>query len=159
MSRTIAAVGARRRRRRGELLVIYDASCGGCAATVAVLRRLDLFRQLHLMPSDAAGLPAGLTSELTARTIVVLDRGRDRLLTRAPAVARILAALPFGAPLAFVLTFPGIVRLANALYDAVARHRHGLSSALGLDACRIETAPPPRRPNGHHRREQWTAPT
>ena len=122
------------------LVVVYDADCGVCQASVSWVRRRDRRNAVGFIGNDAAALPAGVSREETEHTIVVLDGGRK--FVRAEGVSRILRELRGWSALGAVLRTPGVRQLANLGYDAFARRRHRVSLALGLRACAV----PPRGP-------------
>jgi predicted DCC family thiol-disulfide oxidoreductase YuxK len=125
---------ARRRERR--LTVYFDAGCGVCFQIARLLARLDRLARLRFVSSaDANPLPAGVTSDLLAATIVVVDERTAKTYTRADGMARILAALPVGFLWAWPLRVPGLRQVANVVYDAFARRRQTVSMGLGLAAC------------------------
>ena len=115
------------------MVVVYDADCGVCQASVAWVKRRDRKGAVGFIPNDAAQLPAGVAREETEHTIVVLDG--DRKLVRADGTARILRELGAWSLAGAVIGAPGIRRLANWGYDRFARNRHRISAALGLRAC------------------------
>lgn len=123
-----------------SLVVVYDADCGVCQASVAWVRKRDRRKAVGFIGNDVAALPAGVSREETEHTIVVLDGGRK--LVRADGVARILRELRGWSALGAVLRTPGLRQLANLGYDAFAKRRHRVSAALGLRACAV----PPRGP-------------
>jgi predicted DCC family thiol-disulfide oxidoreductase YuxK len=128
--------------------VYYDAGCGVCFQIVRVLARLDVHRRLTWVSNqDRAALPADVPPELLERTILVIDRDRerDRRWTRSDAFAQIFGALPLGRLWAWLLLVPGLRQLAGAAYDLFARNRTAISTAFGLAACGVPGAPPPRR--------------
>jgi DCC1-like thiol-disulfide oxidoreductase len=84
--------------------------------------------------------PEGVTPELLARTMVVIDEQTGRRYTRADGFARVLSALPVGFLWAFPLRVPGLRALANLAYDAFARNRAAISFWLGLAACGVPHA-------------------
>ena len=122
------------------LVVVYDADCGVCQASVAWVRRRDRRGAVAFVGNDAAELPAGVSRDETEHTIVVLDGGRK--FVRAEGVSRILRELGGWSALGAVLGAPGLRQLANLGYDAFAKRRHRVSAALGLRACAV----PPRGP-------------
>jgi len=119
------------------MVVVYDADCGVCQASVAWIRKRDRRGVFQFVGNDAAELPAGVSREETEHTLVVLDGPRK--LVRAEGVARILRELPGWAPVAAVLRAPGIRLLANWGYDRFAQHRHRISAALGMRSCTLPT--------------------
>jgi predicted DCC family thiol-disulfide oxidoreductase YuxK len=117
------------------VIVVYDADCGVCQASVAWLRKRDRKGVFQFVGNDVDALPAGVSREETEHTMIVLDGGRK--LVRAEGVARVLRELPAWAPVAAVLGAPGIRRLAGWGYDRFARNRHRISAALGMRACAV----------------------
>jgi predicted DCC family thiol-disulfide oxidoreductase YuxK len=116
-------------------VVVYDADCGVCQASVAWVKKRDRRRVFEFVGNDVAGLPPGVWREETRHTVIVLDGGRK--LVRAEGVARILRELPGWAPLGAVLNAPGILQVANWGYDKFAENRHRVSAALGIRACAV----------------------
>ena len=121
------------------LVVVYDADCGVCQASVAWVRRRDRRSAIEFVGNDAAALPASVSLEETEHTIVVLDGPRKWV--RAEGVARILRELRGWSALGVVLRAPVLRQLANLGYDAFARRRHRVSAALGLRSCRVPGVP------------------
>jgi predicted DCC family thiol-disulfide oxidoreductase YuxK len=122
------------------MVVVYDADCGVCQASVAWVKKRDRAGRFQFIGNDVPTLPEGVSREETEHTMVVLDSGRK--LVRAEGVARILAELHGWAAVGAVLRAPGIRRLASWGYDRFARNRHRISSALGMRACAV----PDRKP-------------
>jgi predicted DCC family thiol-disulfide oxidoreductase YuxK len=89
---------------------------------------------------DTERLPPGVSEALIEETIVVRDVQRDRVYTRARAIAVLCRALPLGFVAWAALSLPGLGGAWRALYDVVARNRVRISTALGLAACKL----PPR---------------
>ena len=117
------------------MVVVYDADCGVCQASVAWLKERDRRGVFELIGNDVPDLPPGVSREETGHTVIVLDGARK--LVRAEAVARILGELPGWAAAGAVLRAPGIRRVANWAYDKFARNRHRVSEALGMRACAV----------------------
>lgn len=122
------------------LLVVYDADCGVCQASVAWLRKRDLRGRFRFAGNDGE-LPAGVSREETEHTVVVLEDGRK--WTRGRATARLLLELRGWVFLGRALRLPGVSWLADRAYDRFARNRHRVSAALGLASCSVPR--PPRR--------------
>jgi predicted DCC family thiol-disulfide oxidoreductase YuxK len=137
------ALASWHRRRKGELVVVYDTDCGICHASARLLARLDPLSQLRLLGNDDDALPPGVTPTLAAETICVVDPSNGRCFVRARAVGRILRTLPGWAPLGLLVDAPGIAQLCDAGYRLVARNRHRISAALGLAACGIRATVAP----------------
>jgi predicted DCC family thiol-disulfide oxidoreductase YuxK len=117
------------------VIVVYDADCGVCQASVAWVRRRDRNGVFQFVGNDVEELPPGVSREETEHTMIVLDGGRK--LVRAEGVARVLRELPAWAPVAALLRAPGVRSLGNWGYDRFARHRHRISAALGMRACAV----------------------
>lgn len=132
----------RHRRRTGELLFVYDRTCGISHQTARLLERLDSLAQLEFIGNDAETLPAGVTAELGAHGVVVVEQDGGRVWTGARAFARVFRSLPGFAPVGWLLRAPGLAQLASVGYDLVARHRQQISLALGLTACGVPAAAP-----------------
>lgn len=116
------------------LLVVYDADCGVCQASVAWLRQRDRRQRLRFVPNDGE-LPAGVAPAETEHTVVVLEGARK--WTRGAATARLLRELRGWAILGYALRLPGIAWLADRAYDRFARNRHRISEALGMASCSV----------------------
>ncbi|MFL5309945.1 MAG: thiol-disulfide oxidoreductase DCC family protein [Myxococcales bacterium] len=121
------------------LLVVYDADCGVCQASVEWLRRRDRRRRFRFAGNDGE-LPPGVTLEETEHTVVVVE-GR-RKWTRGAATSRMLRELGGWALLGRLLAVPGIAWIADRGYDRFARNRHRVSAALGLTSCPAPRDPP-----------------
>ena len=121
-----------------SLLIVYDADCGVCQASVEWLRKRD-HRALFRFIGNDGDLPPGVSREETEHTLVVMEGTRK--LTRSAAVARLLRELRGWTLFGRLLRFPAIAWLADRGYDRFARNRHRISTALGLTSC-----PAPRRP-------------
>jgi predicted DCC family thiol-disulfide oxidoreductase YuxK len=119
------------------LVVVFDADCGVCQASVEWLRKRDPRGRLRFVGNDG-DLPPGVAREETEHTMVVLEGGRK--FTRGAGVSRILRELRGWAAAGHLLRLPGIAWLADRGYDRFARNRHRVSAALGMTACAV----PPR---------------
>jgi len=142
-------------RRKRQLVAYFDAGCGVCFQLVRFWSRLDVLGRITFRSSTdlaapvgpAAGdtpdaeLKLGVTPELLARTIVVVDPATGFKYTRADAVAQILRAFPVGWLWSLPLRLPGLRGLANWCYDAFSRRREKISMGLGLAACSLPAQP------------------
>ncbi len=101
--------GGRRRYLPGmePLLVVYDADCGVCQASVEWLRKRDRRGRLRFVGNDGE-IPAGISREETEHTVVVIEGARK--LTRGAAMARLLRELRGWALLGHALRLPGSAR-------------------------------------------------
>ncbi|HWE22694.1 MAG TPA: DUF393 domain-containing protein [Myxococcales bacterium] len=123
------------------LLVVYDADCGVCQASIDWLRRRDRSARFEFVGNDG-GLPPGVSRDETEHTIVVIEGARK--YTRSTAVARLLRELRGWRVLGSLLRLPGIAWVSDRAYDSFARNRHRISTALGLTSCPAPPRPPPR---------------
>lgn len=151
---------AARRRRDRACTVIYDADCGICLWLSRFLRRVDAHGHLSFQGNDdlealvvrrdgaieRVDKPEGVTDELAATSVIVVDHERN-VLSRGRAVAAVVRALPFGAVPSLLLRLPGIDTLVDIVYDLIAERRMRLSVLFGWDACGVTppaSSPPPR---------------
>jgi len=121
-------------------IVLYDDECSMCTFQMKVLSWLDWFDVLALTPlSDprAKEIAPRLTREELIEAIhCVTPEGRIYRGARAIRFAGM--RLPLLVPLALVLWLPGVIRIAELIYNWVSRHRHLLSRLFGCkDACAI----------------------
>ena len=127
---------AERKRRR----VLYDDECWMCTFQMRLLTWLDWCDVARLVPaSDSAclSLAPGLTRERLMEAIhcVTLD---GRVLRGARALRFIGLRMPLLAPIALVLWVPGVIWVAEKVYDCVSRNRHLLSRVFGCKgACNL----------------------
>jgi predicted DCC family thiol-disulfide oxidoreductase YuxK len=147
---------AQRRKRR--LSAYFDAGCGVCFQIVRVWARLDRLGRITFRSSADLAAPTseadadggsgrrGVTPELLARTLVVVDEVTGTTYTRADAVAQVLRALPAGWLWSLPLRLPGLRALANWGYDRFARRRESISTWLGLAACAVPAPAPAESP-------------
>jgi predicted DCC family thiol-disulfide oxidoreductase YuxK len=113
-------------------LMLYDGSCGFCAASVQFILGHERQQTLRFAPleSDAAAAIRARHPELAGvDSMIWVEPGADgsgeRVAIRSAAVMR--AAQYLGGP--WRLAAVGVLvprRLRDALYDLIARHRHRL---------------------------------
>lgn len=102
--------------------LIYDASCGFCRRWVSRLKRWDRGDRIHLLPLQDPEAPA-----LARRPRQELERaahlvGPDgRVFAGAEAARELCAYLPFGWAPRFLFALPGVMPVAEWLYDWIAR--------------------------------------
>jgi predicted DCC family thiol-disulfide oxidoreductase YuxK len=128
---------ARRARGRRELAVIYDGDCGVCFIICRTLRRLDGYGRLRFVANDGPAVPDRIPADVLASTVVVVGGPDEPVLTKAAAIAAVIAALPGGRAVAWWLRRPAIARIGDRGYDAFAARRATVSQWLGFDACGI----------------------
>ena len=122
-----------------RLTVFYDADCGVCRHTARTLRILDRHQRLRFAPLQgfvptAAGDPE--SGELEAALHVRDERGGWH--AGGDAALQIARVVPALAPLALVGRLPGMDRIAELAYGAVARNRHAISAWLGVERCAFD---------------------
>jgi predicted DCC family thiol-disulfide oxidoreductase YuxK len=127
-------------------LVLYDDQCAMCAFQMRVLRRLDWFGALRLMPMShprAAELAPGVTrADLQEAIHCVAADGR--VYRGARCIRFVGLRLPLLVPLALLLWVPGLIRVADRVYRWISRNRYLLSRFFGCkEACALPPEPPP----------------
>jgi len=137
-------------RRKHRLTAYFDAGCGVCFQIARLWARLDWLGRITFRSSvdlaaaaDAAAgtQTVGVSPELLARTLVVVDEETGTRYTRADAVAQVLRAFPAGGLWSLPLRLPGLRALANWGYDAFSQRRESISTWLGLAACTLPARP------------------
>ena len=132
--------------KRGEAtnIVLYDDQCPLCVSQTRMLRRLDwlnVFRFQGISDSRSLELVPQLKREdlLAAIHCVTMD-GR---IFRAARCFRFLAMrIPLLIPLALLLWIPGMIWIAEKIYNRIAHNRYFLSRFLGCKESReISSAP------------------
>ena len=93
-----------------------------------------------LPPPESGAGPRGVSPELLARTIVVVDEVSGKTYMRADAVAQILRAFPVGWLWSLPLRLPGLRGLANWGYDLFSRRREAISALAGAGRVRAAGA-------------------
>jgi len=127
------------RRPLTRVTVLYDADCGVCRHTARTLRLLDQRRRLRFSRlQDFVPTLAGDPSrgELEAALHVRDERGEWH--AGGDAALQIARVVPALAPLALVGRLPGMSRIAETAYEAVARNRHAISGWLGVERCAFD---------------------
>jgi hypothetical protein len=92
------------RRERRARVVLFNPRSGGALLVCRILRRLDRFELLTF--KEASALPLG---------IAIQGEG-DTVIERSEAFADIIAALPLGPSVAWLLRAPGLTSAWNALF-------------------------------------------
>jgi predicted DCC family thiol-disulfide oxidoreductase YuxK len=123
------------------LVVFYDADCGFCSHSAAVLSKLDRRGRLDLMPLDDAA--SAFHDAPPQEQLMELMHVRDasgQWFVGGRAWLRITDELPLLRPLGWIGRLPLVRHLVDPVYALVARNRHNLSRLLGDDACSIAPA-------------------
>ena len=121
-------------------IILYDSDCPMCVFQMKTLSWLDWFGVLALMPlSDphAQEIAPQLTREDLLEAIhCVTPRGR--IYRGARAIRFVGMRLPLLIPVALFLWVPGVIQVAEIIYQWVSRNRHLLSRVFGCkDACAL----------------------
>ena len=109
--------------------LIYDAHCHLCQSTKTWLARWGKNREiqfLHFEDTQACTLQPDLCGLEHLNAFRFIDQA-GKTWEGAQAVVHLLKILPFGRPLAWVLSLPGMYRLAESIYAWVARKRYWIS--------------------------------
>jgi len=120
--------------------VLYDDECPFCIFQMKMLTWLDWLNRARLRPirdPEAAALAPHLTREdLLEAMHCVTPEGK--IYRGARAIRYLGMRMPLLVPLALVLWIPGVIRLAEVIYDFVSRNRQGISRIFGCrEACAI----------------------
>ena len=121
-------------------IVLYDGECPMCTFQMKVLSWLDWFHALALVPlSDerAHQIAPQLTREGLLEAIhCVTPTGK--IYRGARAIRFVGMRLPMLIPVALFLWIPGVIQIAEIIYQWISRNRHLLSRVFGCkDACAI----------------------
>jgi predicted DCC family thiol-disulfide oxidoreductase YuxK len=121
-------------------IVLYDDECPLCAFQMRLLTWLDWFNTVSLLPIShprAVEVAPRLTREelLEAIHCVTPD---GRIYRGARCIRFVGMRLPLMIPLALFLWIPGVIWIAERVYQWISRNRHLLSRLFGCkDACAI----------------------
>ena len=121
-------------------IILYDGDCPMCVFQMKMLSWLDWFGVLALVPlsdSRAQEVAPQLTREDLLEAIhCVTPQGR--IYRGARAIRFVGMRLPLLIPVALFLWIPGVILIAEIIYQWVSRNRHLLSRVFGCkDACAI----------------------
>ena len=121
-------------------IILYDAECPMCIFQMKVLSWLDWFHTLALVPlSDgrAQEVAPQLTREDLMEAIHCVTPA-GRIYRGARAIRFVGMRLPLLIPVALFLWIPGVIQIAEIMYQWVSRNRQILSRVFGCkDACAI----------------------
>jgi len=125
-----------------RLTVFYDGQCPLCKRTVAFLSHFDglgavVFKDLQTHAQDCRALDQIPSAELL-KDLYAVD-GAGRLSAGVDTYRRVLSAMVWPAPVAWVVGLPGCLQVAKAVYRRVADNRARL-------ACDASCAVPAARP-------------
>jgi predicted DCC family thiol-disulfide oxidoreductase YuxK len=137
--------------RRPPNLLLYDDGCPLCTFQMRVITWLDWLHQVGLRPiSDpqAALVAPGLTPEALSEAVHCVT-SEGRVYRGARAIRFIGMRLPLAVPVALFLWLPGVIWVAERIYQWVSRNRQLLSRWFG---CREACAILPARRRDHDQR-------
>src|SRR2546426_9442114 len=133
-------------------IVLYDDGCPMCTFQMRVLSWLDWFNVLSLLPIShpraQAVAPQLTRPDLLEAIHCVTPQGK--IYRGARAIRFVGLRLPLLVPLALWLWIPGVIWVAEKIYQRVSRHRHWLSRLFG---CKQACALLPQRPRGKERED------
>ena len=121
-------------------IVLYDDACPLCTFQMRVVTWLDWFNTVSLLPISnprAAVVAPRLTREDLLEAIHCV--ARDGRIHRGARCLRFIGMrMPLAAPVALVMWIPGVILVAEKIYQWVSRNRHLLSRLFGCkEACSI----------------------
>jgi predicted DCC family thiol-disulfide oxidoreductase YuxK len=139
-------------------VVLYDGECSLCTFQMKLITWLDWFHVIDLVPiadPRAQVLAPALTREALLEAIHCV-RPDGRIERGARCLRFIGMRLPLMVIVALVLWIPGVIWVAERIYQWVSRNRHLLSRIFGCkDACailparkRMQPKPTPPDPGG-----------
>lgn len=123
----------------GKQVVFFDADCGFCQRSINRIRSRDQAGLLQFVPYQTPDL--GLKYPII--DLAGMNRGIQtllpdgRLLKNEAAMAAIFRRVPGLSWLSSLILFPLIRPFSALIYRGIAANRHRISSALGLNQCRI----------------------
>ncbi|NRA40248.1 MAG: DUF393 domain-containing protein, partial [Planctomycetes bacterium] len=125
---------------KNKTIVLYDGNCPMCSFQMQLLTWVDFLHHLHLIPyknSAAEQYTQNIDPEALQASIHCVD-GTGKVYRGAYALRHICLRLPTYLPLAILLYLPGIMYVANEIYNGVSRNRMRLSRIFGCStACKI----------------------
>lgn len=135
-----------------DITFYYDRDCGFCEASVTLLAKLSRARMIGASPEDQS-LPAEVRQRISAEAVAIIPAEAAVVEPGAKSGREfrygheaIGIALREGGTKALFrcagtfLLFPPLTKLWSFIYRAVAANRHKISAALGLNACKLDSA-------------------
>lgn len=121
-------------------IVLYDGECPLCVFQMRVITWLDWFNVVSLLPIQdprvAEIAPALSREDLLEAVHCIAPTGR--IYRGARCLRFIGMRLPLAIPLALILWIPGVIWVAEKIYQRVSRNRQMLSRWFGCQgACSI----------------------
>jgi predicted DCC family thiol-disulfide oxidoreductase YuxK len=125
---------------RTKHIVLYDGDCSLCTFQMRLLTWLDWFNALQLIPIThplAAQIAPQIDREALLEAIHCITP-EGRVYRGARALRFVGMRLPLFVLVALVMWIPGVIWIAEHVYQWVARHRKFLSRIFGCkDACAV----------------------
>lgn len=134
-------------------LVLYDDYCSFCVAQMRLLKRLDWFNTISVLPmSDprAAALFPGLSKEQLLEAIRCVS-GSGQVRSGARCFRHLALRLPMLIPMALIMWVPGVIWVADRVYWRISRNRYLLSRVLGCDGGTCAVRPPGEDSRGNEK--------
>jgi predicted DCC family thiol-disulfide oxidoreductase YuxK len=129
-----------------RLTVYFDSSCGVCTWVIRWFVSQDKQQVITtISAADHVAFRHDTSGFDLAKSVLVIDEETGEHLTQSRAFAAMVKALPPAYQPLRVLVLPGFVLVSDAAYRLIARYRHRISEAFGLDYC---VALPARSPAG-----------
>jgi predicted DCC family thiol-disulfide oxidoreductase YuxK len=120
--------------------VLYDDQCPLCTFQMRLMTWLDWFNQLALLPiSDprAAQMAPGIDREALQEAIHCIT-AQGKIHRGARCIRFVGMRLPAMVPVALFLWLPGVIQIAEIVYQWVSRNRQHLSRLFGCKgACTL----------------------
>jgi predicted DCC family thiol-disulfide oxidoreductase YuxK len=121
-------------------IVLYDDQCSLCTFQMRVVTWLDWFNTVSLLPISnprAAEVAPAITREALLEAIHCV--AKNGCIHRGARCIRFIGMrMPLGFPIALILWLPGVIVVAEKMYQWISRNRHLLSRLFGCkEACAI----------------------
>jgi predicted DCC family thiol-disulfide oxidoreductase YuxK len=124
-------------------LVLYDDECPLCTFQMKVLTWLDWLNVAALVPlsSDRAQEAVPQIDRETLRAAMHVITANGKIHRGARCIRFLALRMPLLVPLGLLLWIPGVIWVAEHVYQLIARNRYVLSRVFGCkDACSIMPA-------------------
>jgi predicted DCC family thiol-disulfide oxidoreductase YuxK len=119
-----------------RLTVYFDSSCGVCTWVISWFVSRDQQKIITaISAADRVAFRHDTSGFDLAKSVLVIDEETGERLTQSRAFAAMVKGLPAAYQLLRVLALPGFVLVSDAAYRLIARYRHKISAAFGLDYC------------------------
>lgn len=122
-----------------RVTVYFDDDCGICTRCLEWLLSMDKRRYLRAIGTrDPRAFQHPISTADASSTLIVFDDETGERKLRSQAFSAIFTALGLPFQPLRLLGLPGFSRVADVFYNAVARHRHQISTWLGVKACVVK---------------------